>query len=252
MCRFSSTTRILTGTRRREAKIASERYINDGFFSVDRTALWAAARRAMQATRDRAPAEATQLGVNEVLLGVLCQVDKPEYIGERWRSLERGETWETQPSWDSNPALFMPIEHLIHLLAGRLRYLGFTWWQAGEFSWLPALGVEPALCRYLLHGRPFREAAAEHGLTDVSPGWPADLGIIEKDQAAALRSSLDRAIDTFRTASGDYANRIHRSAFQSSHNRTDRTVLSDLAKLDEMVAALEAADVEILVGQIRH
>jgi hypothetical protein len=231
--------------------VPSDLFPSRGFFAVAGRTLWAAVGRSLQASLDGLPADPTRLGISEALLGVLCQRDTPDYTDWRWAPVgpDRGEEPTGPQQRNSSPA--RPLDHLLHQLAGQLRHLGFTWAEKGLGLWLPLLGVDRATCQYLVHGRHFAEAAADHGHSPTGVEWPAQLRIVEHTRAADLRSAIDTAIYQFRNAPPSLADKIatyHHGT--ECDNYTDRNVLAELAQLSAIVDALQADDTEVLVGDI--
>jgi hypothetical protein len=236
------------------AEPLGRRWAQTVYFAVHPGDLWAAAEAAVQRDPFLAPSPAIQLGVNEVCLGIFWGILKPEYIGRRWSPYgEEQDAQGAQRFIEDNPFVSTPAEHLLHLLAGKSKYVGVAW-QRRLHQALPQLGAEARNAKRLVLGRRLEVVASEHGLSGwANPEWlswlPLAEGrarVVEHRDGPLFRELVNTAIRTWVSDSQAPPHDLRRRLFQPNPTQ-DVVVLSVLGQLSTVVDALEAG-FDILIG----
>jgi hypothetical protein len=218
---------------------------SSGYFAVPSGQLWPAVDHATDgAVTETSP----ELGTNELLLATLVGIVKPEYVGNRWSPLEDGETWEEFHGVGSQPGEFMPVEVLLHSLAGRLRYLGATSRRAAAL--LERLGVPSDDAVAVTDGTLLSRACTP----PREPGpdsFPPELLVLDKTDAPRLSDLVHAAARTYRDADEQFV--VDLAVFMGAgtpDEGLDRLILGDLAMLISIYDTLVDTDDEVLFATI--
>lgn len=235
------------------AELLGNRRVETAYFAVRPDELWASAESAVIHAPSVEAAAETQLGVNELCLALLWGLPKREYIGRRWNPCGDDDLEENDSLVEDNPFVASPPEHLLHLLAGKTKYLGVAW-QRRLYRALPQLGIDPKNARRLVLGRRLDLVAVEHGLNGWdSPEWRSWLPlaegrarVIEHGDAAMFRRLVDGALSVWHSASEAPPEDLRSRLFRPSITQ-EVVVLSLLGQLSIVVEALEAG-LDVLIG----
>lgn len=214
------------------------------YFAVDPQAFEVAITEALK----RSGGIDATLSIDERLAAAHLGVVKQEQVGDRWSPLVPPDTWETIDDHGFAAHLFMPVERLLRLLAGRLRFLGVVdTFTAGVL--LVPLGCDLNEARANFDGQILSRTLDPPMPPDEAVSFPPELSLLTRSQAARCRHLIDVATAGYfeldHAAFEHIAFRLKLNDFQE----TDRYVMAYLATLHSVTRSLEAGE-DVLVTRI--
>lgn len=213
------------------------------YFAVDPQALRDAVAGALAASD---PADAT-LAVDERLAAAHLGVYKQDQVGDRWSPLVPPDTWETMDEYGFAPGLVMPVERLLRLLAGRLRFLGAVSTSVVGALVVP-LGFDRDEAGAAFGGRILSRTLVPPAAPDHVSNFPPELSLLDSSQALTCRRIVDLATQRYVALDNDTFRIVARNLRAETLEEADRLAMAYLATLNTVTRELEAGNDVLLTN----